>query len=295
MHTSKNLSAGVVTTRVLFYFSLVVYGFICAYPFLNMLAVSFSHPAYVIANKVFIFPIKFHLSNYRILVHDTSYLRAYANTILYTSVGTFSALFFSVVTAYPLSKKKFLFRTGFMRLLVFTMFFSGGLIPTFLVIRGLGMFDTLWAVVVPNALVAWNVIILRTAFMGIPIELEEASVMDGGSHIQILSKIYLPLSVPTIAVIALYSSVGLWNDFFTPLVYLNDSNRWPLSVLLRQLVLSVSGMSEQIKVAELLDEYIVEESYKATALIISTLPILMVYPFIQKYFVKGVMVGSLKG
>ena len=279
----------------LFYAVLTLYGFICAYPFLNMLAVSFSAPAYVITNKVFIFPMGANVSNFRILVNDFSYLRAYGNTILYTVLGTTSALFFSIITAYPLAKKRFPFRTTFMKLVVFTMFFSGGLIPTFLVIKMLGMYNRIWAVVIPNALVAWNVIILRTAFMGVPIELEEASVMDGATDLQILRRIFLPLSVPTIAVITLYSSVGLWNDFFTPLVYLNDSDRWPLSVLLRQLVLSINGMAEQEKIANLLDEYIVEESYKATALIISTLPILMVYPFIQKYFVKGVMVGSIKG
>ena len=279
----------------LFYAALVGYGFVCAYPFLNMLAVSFSAPAYVITNKVFIFPIGANVANYRILVNDLSYLRAYGNTILYTTLGTASAIFFSIITAYPLAKKRFPFRTFFMKLVVFTMFFAGGLIPTFLIIRALGMYNRIWAVVIPNALAGWNVIILRTAFSGVPIELEEASVMDGATDLQILTKIFLPLSVPTIAVITLYSSVGLWNDFFTPLVYLNDSNRWPLSVLLRQLVLSINGMAEQEKIANLLDEYIVEESYKATALIISTLPILMVYPFIQKYFVKGVMVGSRKG
>ncbi len=288
-------SATDVLMKFIFYMILVLFGFICAYPFLNMIAVSLSKPAYVVANKVFIFPVGIQFANYRILVKDASYIRSYGNTILYTSLGTTSALFFSIVTAYPLSKKTFPFRGVFMKLIVFTMFFSGGLIPTFLVIRGIGMYNTLLAIVIPNALVAWNVIILRTAFMGVPSELGEAVVMDGGSDLQILTRVFLPLSVPTIAVIALYSSVGLWNDFFTPLVYLNDSDRWPLSVMLRQLVLSATGLAEQHKLAEANEEYIVEASYKATALIISTLPILMVYPFIQKYFVKGVLVGSVKG
>ncbi len=288
-------SATDVLMKFIFYMILVLFGFICAYPFLNMIAVSLSNPAYVVANKVFIFPVDIQFANYRILVKDASYIRSYGNTILYTALGTASALFFSIATAYPLSTKTFPFRGVFMKLIVFTMFFSGGLIPTFLVIRGIGMYNTLLAIVIPNALVAWNVIILRTAFMGVPNELAEAVVMDGGSDLQILTRVFLPLSVPTIAVIALYSSVGLWNDFFTPLVYLNDSDRWPLSVMLRQLVLSATGLAEQHKLAEANEEYIVEASYKATALIISTLPILMVYPFIQKYFVKGVLVGSVKG
>lgn len=264
------------------------------YPFLHMLAVSLSGDVYVMKNEVTIWPKDLNFNMYEIVLGDPKMWNAIKNTIVYTTVGTAIALIVTSMGAYSLSRTNMAFRKGLMMLIVFTMFFGGGMIPTFLVVRSLGFVDTLWGMVIPGAVSTWNLILMRTFFAGIPKELEESGRMDGLNDIGIFLRIIVPLSKASFATIALFYAVGLWNNFIFPLLYLRTPDLFPLQVLLRNLVLAGSVSSGEVtRIGG--DNQIVEESLKYATIMVSTLPILIVYPFIQKYFVKGAMIGAVKG
>lgn len=264
------------------------------YPFVYMIAVSLSGDLYVLRGEVWLWPKGFTLDMYHLVLNDPRISTAYLNTIIYTVTGTAISLAVTSLGAYALSKKEMSGNQFFTMLIVFTMFFSGGMIPTFLVVRSLGFMDTLWAMVLPGAVSTWNLIIMRTFFRGIPAELEEAGRIDGLNDFGIYLRIVLPLSKAVMATIGLFYAVGIWNNFYQALLYLRDSSLFPLQVVLRNIVLAGQvNNSEVTSVGG--DNLIVEESLKFATIIVSTLPILMVYPFLQKYFVKGVMIGSVKG
>ena len=264
------------------------------YPFIYMISVSLSKDIYVLRGEVWLWPKGFNLEMYKLVLNDPRILTAYTNTILYTVTGTLIALAVTSVGAYAISKKEMVFQKFFMMLIVFTMFFSGGMIPTFLIVKNMGMMDTLWAMVLPGAVSTWNLIIMRTFFRGIPIELEESGRIDGLTDFGIFLRIVLPLSKAVLATIGLFCAVGIWNNFYQALLYLRDSDLYPLQVVLRNIVLAGQvNNSDVTSVGG--DNLIVEESLKFATIIVSTLPILLVYPFLQKYFVKGVMIGSVKG
>jgi putative aldouronate transport system permease protein len=265
-----------------------------AYPFLYMLAVSLSGDVYVIKGEVSLWPKGFNLNMYKLVFEDPKIWLAYKNTIIYTVLGTVIALIVTSTGAYALSRKDMKYQTQLTMLIVFTMFFSGGMIPTFLVVRSLGFVDTLWGMVLPGAVSTWNLILMRTFFSGIPKELEESGRMDGLNDIGIFLRIILPLSQASFATIALFYAVGLWNNFTYPLLYLRTPDLFPLQVLLRNLVLAGSASSGDVTQIGG-DNQVVEESLKFATIMVSTLPILLVYPFIQKYFVKGAMIGAVKG
>jgi len=279
----------VVSTAVLL---LVVV--VTLYPFLHMLAVSLSGDAYVMRNEVTILPKGLNFNMYEIVLGDPKMWNAIKNTVVYTAVGTTIALIVTSMGAYSLSRTNMAFRKGLMMMIVFTMFFGGGMIPTFLVVRSLGFVDTLWGMVIPGAVSTWNLILMRTFFSGIPKELEESGRMDGLNDLGIFLRIIVPLSKASFATIALFYAVGLWNNFIYPLLYLRTPDLFPLQVLLRNLVLAGSVSSGDVtRIGG--DNQIVEESLKYATIMVSTLPILIVYPFIQKYFVKGAMIGAVKG
>ncbi|AWP27718.1 carbohydrate ABC transporter permease [Paenibacillus glucanolyticus] len=264
------------------------------YPFLYMIAVSLSKDIFVLRGEVWLWPKGFNLDMYKLVLNDPRIFTAYTNTILYTVIGTLVALVVTSLGAYAISKKEMVFQKFFMMLIVFTMFFSGGMIPTFLIVKDMGLMDTLWAMVLPGAVSTWNLIIMRTFFRGIPIELEESGRIDGLTDFGIFLRIVLPLSKAVLATIGLFCAVGIWNNFYQALLYLRDSDLYPLQVVLRNIVLSGQvNNSDVTSVGG--DNLIVEESLKFATIIVSTLPILLVYPFLQKYFVKGVMIGSVKG
>jgi len=264
------------------------------YPFLYMIAVSLSGNLYVLRGEVWLWPKGFNLAMYELVLNDPRISTAYLNTIIYTVVGTAVALTVTSIGAYSLSKREMVGNQFFTLLIVFTMFFSGGMIPTFLVVRSLGFMDTLWAMVVPGAVSTWNLIIMRTFFRGIPAELEESGRIDGLNDFGIFLRIVLPLSKAVLATIGLFYAVGIWNNFYQALLYLRDSDRFPLQVVLRNIVLA--GQINNSNVTSIGgDNLIIEESLKFATIMVSTLPILLVYPFLQKYFVKGVMIGSVKG
>jgi len=259
-----------------------------------MLAVSLSSDVHVMRNEVSLWPKGLNFKMYEIVLGDPKIWTAYKNTLIYTVLGTVIAMVVTSMGAYSLSRPQMAFRTPLTMLIVFTMFFSGGMIPTFLVVRSLGLVDTLWGMVLPGAVSTWNLILMRTFFSGIPRELEESGRIDGLNDIGIFLRIIVPLSKASFATIALFYAVGLWNNFIFPLLYLRSQDMFPLQVLLRNLVLAGSVSSGDVtRIGG--DNQIVEESLKFATIMVSTLPILIVYPFIQKYFVKGAMIGAVKG
>ncbi|GLI10446.1 putative ABC transporter permease protein YtcP [Paenibacillus tyrfis] len=264
------------------------------YPFVYMAAVSLSKDIYVMKNEVFLWPKGLNLNMYEVVFRDKQIWSAYRNTILYVTLGTAVSLVVTSMGAYALSRKDMVFQRGFTLMIVFTMFFSGGMIPTFLVVRELGLVDTIWAMVLPGAVNTWNLIIMRTFFSGMPKELEESGRMDGLTDIGVFVRIVLPLSKAVFATIGLFYAVALWNNFYLPLLYLRQPDLFPLQVLLRNLILAGAVNSGEVTSIGG-DNLIVEDSLKFATIMVSTVPILLIYPFIQKYFVKGVMIGAVKG
>ncbi|NEN84803.1 carbohydrate ABC transporter permease [Paenibacillus elgii] len=264
------------------------------YPFVYMAAVSLSKDIYVMKNEVFLWPKGFNFNMYEVVFRDKQIWSAYGNTILYVTLGTAVSLVVTSMGAYALSRKDMVFQRGFTLMIVFTMFFSGGMIPTFLIVRELGLVDTIWAMVLPGAVNTWNLIIMRTFFSGMPKELEESGRMDGLTDIGVFVRIVLPLSKAVFATIGLFYAVALWNNFYLPLLYLRQPDLFPLQVLLRNLILAGAVNSGEVTSIGG-DNLIVEDSLKFATIMVSTVPILLIYPFIQKYFVKGVMIGAVKG
>ncbi len=269
------------------------------WPLWFVVIASFSNPNEVWNGNVILLPKGFTLAAYEAVAEYKMIWTGYRNTIIYTVAGTVINLIMTVCAAYPLSRKDFVPRNFFMFMFMLTMYFSGGLIPTYLVVNKLHILNTPWAMMLPGAVSIYNVIITRTYFINsIPSSLQEAAELDGANTFQFLMKIVLPLSKPIMAVIALYYAVGHWNDFFTALIYLNDKDLMPLQSFLRDLLMS-NKMSlanmQGLDAAQAEAKMQLSQTLKYSAIIVSTVPVLCIYPFIQKYFVKGVMIGSVKG
>ncbi|GAA3409607.1 carbohydrate ABC transporter permease [Paenibacillus hodogayensis] len=264
------------------------------YPFLHMLAVSLSKDIYVMKGEISIWPKGWNLDMYKLVLKDPRIATGYMNTIIYVTLGTAIALLVTSLGAYALSKKEMMFHKGFTLMVIFTMFFSGGMIPTFLVVKSMGLMDTVWAMVLPGAVSTWNLLIMRTFFWGIPVEVEESGKMDGLTDLGIFFRIVAPLSKAVFATIGLFYAVALWNNFYYPLLYLRNPDLFPLQVILRNIVLAGQVNSGDVTSVGG-DSLIVEESLKFATIIVSTLPILLLYPMLQKHFVKGAMIGAVKG
>ncbi|NOU88493.1 ABC transporter permease subunit [Paenibacillus sp. LMG 31460] len=262
------------------------------YPFIYMIAVSFSGVVPVLKGQVWLWPKEFNLATYASVFEKPEIGRAYVNTILYTVLGTILSLVVTGAGAYALSKKHLLFQKGFMIMIIITLFFSGGMIPTFLVVRSYHLIDTIWAMILPTAVSSWNLIVMRTFFSGIPQEVEESGKMDGLTDIGIFFRLVLPLSKAILATIGLFYGVAIWNNFFSALLYLRDADLFPLQVIVRNMVLQGQGTGAGNIGG---DTLIIDEAIKYAAIIITTVPILLVYPFLQKYFAKGALIGSIKG
>ncbi len=270
--------------------------FICVitlYPFLHIFAVSLSNELPIMRGEVGIIPKGLNFKSYNEVLKDPQLLTSYKNTIIYVVARTMIALTVTVCGAYALTKKHMLFHRFFTLMVVFTMFFSGGMIPTYLVVQKLGLVDTRWAVILVNSVSVWYLLLMRTFFSSIPSELEDSGKIDGLNEIGILWYIILPLSKASLATIGLFYAVAMWNAFFTPFIYLNSPEKFPLQVILRQIVIANDMKATQYVGAD--DSAVLPEAIKYATIMVSTLPIIMVYPFIQKYFVKGVMIGSVKG
>ena len=268
---------------------------ITVYPFLYVLAVSLSSPQAVMQNKVFLYPIGINFNAYKVVLDNKAIWVGYKNTLLYTSVGTFVNLLLTSTMAYALSKKYLYCRRFFSFIVVFTMFFQGGLIPTYLLVNKLHMINTMWAVIFPYAISTWNLMIMRTFFMALPPELEEAAYIDGYNPVLVFMKIVLPLSKPIMVTMALFYAVTHWNSYFTPFIYLNDKSKFPLQITLQQVLIAGSSSFENSSNAVADPNLIISDTIKYATIIVSILPIIFIYPFLQKYFIKGMMVGSVKG
>ncbi|CAG7625050.1 carbohydrate ABC transporter permease [Paenibacillus allorhizosphaerae] len=276
---------------------LVLITIIVLYPLLFVLSASVSDPSVVVKGQLWLWPKGFNLAGYERVFQNNDIVTGYGNTILYTVVGTAINVVLTICAAYPLSRKDFRGRHVITALITFTLFFSGGLIPTYLLVKKLGMLGTIWALVIPNAVAVWNIIIMRTFFQtSIPYEVQESAAIDGCSNFRILLSIVLPLSMPIIAVMVLFYAVGHWNAFFNALIYLNDRSQYPLQLILREILLQ-GQMQAMIDMADdsLAKKLMEVEGIKYAVVVIANLPVLVLYPFLQKYFVKGMMIGALKG
>lgn len=278
------------------YIFLAIVAIVVLYPLLFVLSASFSNPEYVISGDMWLWPKEFTVEAYQKVFQNEDIINGFINTLKYTFFGTLLNIVLTICAAYPLSRRELKGKGVIMAFMVFTMFFSGGLIPTYLLIRDLGMINTFWVMIIPNAVAVWNIIIMRTFFQSIPHELEESAMIDGAGNFRILWSVVLPLSMPVMAVMVLFYAVGHWNSYFQALIYLQDQSKFPLQLILRQILIQgqaddmIKGTSESF-----LAQKLSVEGLKYAVLIVANLPMLMLYPFLQKYFVKGVMIGSLKG
>jgi len=285
-------------TNILIMVTLLI---IFVFPLWFIIVASFSDPDAVYAGRVLVWVKDFTLIGYKqIFEYDPIWL-GYRNNIFYTVLGTVINMVVTVLCAYPLAQKDWLPRKFWIKFCMVPMFFGGGLIPTYLVIKKLGMVDTIWAMLIPGALSFYNALIVRNYFMNsIPKELREASELDGATHSQYLLKVVLPLSKPVLAVVALYYAVGHWNDYYTSLIYIRNEDLYPLQRILRNVLGSATSMAEAGKgTSSMTQSYIntreLALSLKYTTIIAGILPMMIIYPFVQKHFVKGVMIGSIKG
>ncbi len=266
---------------------------ICLYPLVFVFSMSISDPVAAARKEVFLFPKGFSLASYSIILSNPTVWVSYGNTVFYTVFGTIINVFMTTILAYPLSRKQFFLAAPLSMMVTFTMFFSGGLIPTFLVVNSLGLYNTRWALLLPSAISAYNVIIARSFFQSLPESLIESAKLDGANDLHILPVIVIPLSMPIIAVLILYYAVGHWNSYFPALLYLNDTRLQPLQLYLRRILIeNTNELSSGMDIS--VEKSLASMQLKYAIIIVATLPILCVYPFLQKYFVKGVMIGAIK-
>lgn len=269
---------------------------IVIYPLIYVLSASFSSGDAVMAGKVYFLPVNLSVEGYKMVFQDQNIIIGFKNSIIYTSVGTAINMVMTILIAFPLSRRKLPGRKLIMFIVTFTMFFSGGLIPTFLVVEKLRMVDTLWAMVIPTAVSTFNLIIMRTYFeSSIPEEMSESAALDGCNNFHFLISIVLPLSAPIIAVLILYYAVGHWNQYFNALIYLRSNTKISLQLALRSILLAnqmTSGGTDSGGFGEMAK---IGLTVKYAVIVVSSIPVIIMYPFIQKYFVKGVMIGAIKG
>lgn len=269
---------------------------ITLYPFVFVLSMSISDPVAVVRREVFLLPKGFSLDAYRTVLNDPVVLRSYYNTIWYTGVGTTLNVVFTMMAAYPLSKRNFSARRVLMFLFVLTMFFSGGLIPMFVLVVKLGLYATRWAIVIPPLIATFNLIICRTFFQTLPEDLFECARIEGAGEWRIVYKIVAPLSKPIIAVLVLFYGVNHWNSFFPALLYLPKVDLQPIQLYLRRVLIQASPEAvQQFETGEAGEGIMAMVQIKFAVMIVAVLPILLLYPFLQRYFVKGVLIGALKG
>jgi ABC-type glycerol-3-phosphate transport system permease component len=268
---------------------------VTAYPLLYVVFASLSEPSQLVSNRgALLRPLGLSFDAYRLVLQNPMIAIGYRNTLFYVIVGTSLNVGLTCLGAYALSRRNVMFKTPIMILIIFTLFFSGGLIPTFLLVgQTLQMQDTVWALIVPTAINTWNLIILKTAFESVPVSLEEAARIDGANDFTILFRVVLPLSLPALAVVILFYAVGHWNAYFNALVYIRSRDLYPLQLVLREILITsnVESMTTSVSSG---DAFQVGQTIKYATIVVATLPILVIYPFLQKYFVKGALIGAVK-
>ena len=275
---------------------LSIFGFfITLLPFMYVISVSFSDIHAINRGQVGIWPVGFNLDGYKQVLGQQKLWRAYYNTLWYTVVGTVLNIVFTVIAAYPLSRYTFSGRKFLNFFIAFTMYFGGGMIPFYLLMVKLGLYNTRWVMVIPSLISTWNIMLCRSAFTEMPNELVESAQIDGASDWLILRRIAIPLIKPTLAVVTMYYAIGHWNDFMTPLIYINKESLQPMQLLLRRILAQFStDFTQGMNIMAALKS-VVSVQIRYVTIVVAIAPILLVYPFIQKYFVKGVMLGAVKG
>lgn len=293
----NKIRQGSIVVDIVLYAIALLICLITLYPFYYVIIMSISSPQEVAAMNVFWFPKGFFLDSYELIVRDTKMWWAYSNTLIYVTAGTLLNCLMAVLGAYPLTVKNLKGRKWIVAFLLIPMYFGGGLIPTYLLVNKLGMYNTMFAVIIPGMVSIWNIILVRTFFTTIPEGLKESAFIDGASHWQLLFKVILPISKPIIAVIAIYSIVGIWNSWFEALVYLPNEKLHPLQMYLYRVVVQ---QSVDLKTLSLEDtrnavaNMLSSIQLKYAIIVFTTLPVIFTYPFFQKYFIKGALLGSLK-
>ncbi|WP_342565068.1 carbohydrate ABC transporter permease [Paenibacillus sp. FSL R7-0345] len=265
------------------------------YPLIFIVSSSISSPAAVTSGKVWLWPVDISFKGFRVLFNTPEIISGYGNSIFYTAAGTLISVILTVMIAYPLSRRTFFGRNTLMMIITFTMIFSGGLIPTYMVVKEMHLIDTRWALLIPNAIWVWQVIIARSFFQAsIPEELLEASEIDGCSDMRFILSVVLPLSKPILAVLVLMYAVGQWNAYFDALIYLKSANLFPLQLVLRSIIIQNNSAGNMDAIA-MVERQQMAELLKYALIVVATLPVLVIYPFVQRYFVQGMLVGSVKG
>lgn len=292
----KIKSRGERTFDIILIIISIIIMLVIAYPLYFVIIASFSQPQAVLEGKISFWPVGFNIESYKMILKEEKIWMGYRNTILYAVMGTFINLILTTLVAYPLSRKDMPCRKTLTFVITFTMLFSGGMIPVYMVVRGLNLTDTIWAMVIPNAISTYNMLVMKNYFQtSIPEELHEAAAIDGCGHFQSLIRVVLPLSTPIIAVITLFYAVGHWNSFFNAIIYLRDQKLYPLQIILRDIMLQNSLEAVGGDMVGMYEKVMQGETMKYAVILIASAPVLMLYPFVQKYFVKGIMVGAVKG
>lgn len=290
----KKMNVGRLISKIIIWAIVILFTLSCLLPLLNMIAISFSGSDAVAANEVGLIPKDFNISTYKKLLNDSQFWRSFLISVERVVLGLAINMFFTVSMAYPLSKskKRFPAREIYIKFVIFAMLFSGGVIPLFMVVSNLHLTNTIWSLVLPTAVPVFNVILMINFFKGVPESLDEAARIDGASPIEILIKIYLPVSLPSLATVALFSIVNHWNDYFAGLIYMSKSAMYPLQTYIQQLTVDITQVTdaEQLKQMASMNN----RTFNATKIVVSTIPLLIIYPFLQKYFVSGMVIGAVK-
>ena len=293
----QNKTVGSIVFNIFNYLIVTLVALLTIMPFVYIVGASFATEYEITTRPLFFIPQDVTVDAYRYIFSSSKILRGFGNSLLITVCGTLINLFFTVTMAYALSKSRLRGRNFFLNMVIISMFFSGGMIPGYIVVANiLGLKNTYWSVLLPGAISAYNMMIVKNFFQGIPQELEESAAIDGCTDIGVLWKIVLPLSLPVLATFGLFYAVGHWNAYFGAMIYMTGAKeKWPLQVLLRELIIMSNGTAGDLNNMD--PEFVQppEQSIKMAVIVVSTVPIMCVYPFLQKYFVKGVMVGALKG
>lgn len=281
---------------ILMYTMLTIAFVITIYPMIVVLSSSFSAPAAVQGGQIWLYPIGVNLRGYEAVFRNSMVLRGYLNSVFYTFFGTIINVIITVMAAYPLSRKDFTPRRVVMLIFSFTMFFNGGIIPSYIIVSKLGIMNTRWALLLPGAMSVYNMILTRTFFSSsLPDEMLEAAQLDGCTDLRYIFKVVLPLSKPILAVISLYYAVGHWNAYFNAFMYLSDSNLYPLQLVLRSILILNQVDSTTVSMEVLYEREALKNLLKYSLIVVASVPVLMLYPFVQRYFIRGVMIGSIKG
>ncbi len=293
--TKIKMSLGERIFTVFNYSLFTLLGIITLFPFLNIIAKSFSSEAAVISGKVSIIPVEFQLGTYKYVLANSQFINSFKVSVFVTVVGTFLSLIMTVLAAYPLSKQRLRGRKIFTLIYIFTMLFSGGLVPTYILMSNLHLVNKLPILILPSLISVYNLLIIKSYFESIPDSLEESAKLDGASNTTILFKIILPLSLPVFATIALFYAVGYWNNYFTAMIYITNPALKPMQLYLKEMLYAASDVFLQLNNKSIdANMNSTPEAIQAASIIVATVPIVIVYPFLQKYFVKGVLIGSVK-